>query len=211
VILVRRLFLIFVLILSLTSTAAHAIMVLSMNLEQMTGLADRIFLGTVLSSDDAFDEDGRWCNFVVFSVTEAFKGDVTAGTELKIKQVSQKPMEGLDGSVFSSTLFLGVPQYKVGEEILVLLAGDSAIGFTSPVGLSQGAFRVVVNEIGDKMVVNDAGNKGLFKKMTVQSALKARGISEARFQALISNPKAFHLDQMRSFLKVLTESKTSKE
>lgn len=134
----RRLFSILVLILGLSISTGHSTMVLSMNLDQMSQIADRIVLVKVLSSDHGSDENGRWSNFVTFFVEEVFKGDVTVGSILKIKQVSQKPKEGQDGNVIMGTLFRGVPEYKEGEEILLFLNGDSAIGFTSPVGLGQG-------------------------------------------------------------------------
>jgi hypothetical protein len=209
VIQVRRLFSILVLVLGLSISTGHATMVLSVNLDQMSQIADRIVLVRVLSSDNGSDENGRWSNFVTFFVEEAFKGDVTVGSILKIKQVSQKPREGQDGSVVMGTLFRGLPQYKEGEEALLFLNGDSAIGFTSPVGLGQGAFRVMKDEFGGQMLVNDVGNVGLFKNMTFTSTLKTQGISETTFKTLISDPKNLYLDQMRVFLKMLIDTNES--
>jgi len=36
----------------------------------------------------------------------------------------------------------GLPRYAVGDEIVVFLRGESRRGFTSPVGLAQGVYRV---------------------------------------------------------------------
>jgi len=36
----------------------------------------------------------------------------------------------------------GIPQYSLGEEVVIFLRGESSRGFTSPVGLSQGVYRV---------------------------------------------------------------------
>ncbi len=198
-----------ILIVSFSVGQSKATMVLSVNLEQMTETADRIFLGTVQSVEDAYDSDGRWCQFVTFSIIETYKGNLSSN--LKIKQVNSKPTDTDDETIVRSTMFQGVPQYKVGEEVVVFLHGDSPIGFTSPVGLSQGAFRVVKDDNGGKKLVNGAGNLGLFKKMKATPALKAQGIDSVRFQALSTSPKDLYLDQMRSMLKALTQKKAAKE
>ena len=36
----------------------------------------------------------------------------------------------------------GLPRYGVGEEVVLFLRGESGRGFTSPVGLGQGVYRV---------------------------------------------------------------------
>lgn len=194
-----------------SSPKAQATMVLSINLEQMTDIADRIFLGKVDSVEDAFDPEGRWCQYVRFSINEIYKGDLEVGDVLKIKQVNPKKMKTLDGTIIKSSLFSGVPQFKEGEEVIVFLAGESRIGFSSPVGLSQGAFRIVVDEFGTKKVVNGLGNIGLFKEMSARAEFKVQGIDEARFGALQAKPQDLSLDQMRSLLKILIKQKVEEE
>lgn len=181
-----------VLIFSSWAVPGQSTLVLSLNLEQMTELADRIFLAKVASTKDDFDAEGRWCQFTTFSVSEVYKGQV--GQQVTIKQVNAKPLPSLDGTVVQSTLFQGLPEYQHGEEVLVFLHGDSAIGFTSPVGLQQGAFRVVSDASGSKKLINGVGNRGLFQKMAHPSHL----------QALTGDPSNLDLEQMRSLLKELT-------
>jgi len=196
-----------VLSLSLLSVRAEAMMVIPLNLEGLTQMADRIFLGTVVSVDNRFDGEGRWCQLITFDVQESFKGDL--GTTVTIKQVNLNPLELSDGTVILSTVFRGVPQFEEGETVLVFLNGDSSIGFTTAVGLGQGAFRVKQNAFGHQMLVNDFNNAGLFKGMSVRPSFKAQGINEARMQALQSSPNKLYLDQMRTLLQGLTSSESN--
>ena len=45
-----------------------------------------------------------------------------------------------DGTI---TRVAGLPTYHVGEEVVLFLRNDSRRGFTSPVGFSQGTYRVI--------------------------------------------------------------------
>lgn len=198
----RRISILLILLaISLPFGAARATMVLAVNLEQMTQLADRIFVGEVVAVVDAYDEAGRWCQYITFSTSEVYKGNVEKS--LTIKQVNSKPVETADGTLVQSTLFRGVPQFNKGEDVLVFLHGDSAIGYTSPVGLAQGVFSITSDAKGQKQLVNGAGNRGLFRRMSVPAALQAQGVDAAQLQAMGSE---LSLDQMRSFIKILVGS-----
>lgn len=179
----------------------HAFMVLHSNLESLVRDADRIFLGKVLSVDPSQDRDGRSCDFITFEVSEAFKGEL--GKTVTIKQVSTRPTTLEDGTVVQSTLFRGIPIFKEGEEVLVLLSAGSKIGFTTTVGFDQGKFRAITDEFGQKKLINGTGNWRLFDGMQALSGFKSQGLSASRFQALQSNPKDLYLDQMRTILKAL--------
>jgi len=48
------------------------------------------------------------------------------------------------------------------------------------VGLGQGRFRVIRNAVGQRFVVNEAGNVGLFWEL--RSALESRGVRLTRKQ-----------------------------
>jgi hypothetical protein len=74
-----------------------------------------------------------------------------------------------------------MPQYQIGEESVIFLSAESRLGFTSPVGLQQGQFRVETDASEKKQVINGMGNHGLFigwkqspkfKSMTMTSTEK---------------------------------------
>ncbi len=53
-------------------------------------------------------------------------------------------------------------EYKKGEELVILLRPVSEYGLTSPAGLEQGRFRIVVDRNRRSTAVNGRGNFGLF-------------------------------------------------
>ena len=66
-----------------------------------------------------------------------------------------------------------MPQYKVGEEDVIFLSGESDVGLTAPIGIWQGKFDVKTSSTGEKLVVNGTGNRGLLRGGRQKSALKA--------------------------------------
>jgi len=80
----------------------------------------------------------------------------SGSTYLTIKQFGvADPLP--DGTV---TRIAGVSRYAVGEEIVLFLRDDSPRGFTSPVGLGQGVYRVSRNR-ARKSVRADAQRAGM--------------------------------------------------
>ena len=52
--------------------------------------------------------------------------------------------------------------YRIGEEVVLMLRRPSQIGLTSPVGLEQGRFRVERDALNNRIVRNGTDNAGLF-------------------------------------------------
>lgn len=174
-------------------------MVVPVNLEYMTQQADRIFLGQVLQVEDGLDEGGLWSQFVTFEVLEVYKGDLD--DTLTIKQINPAGPPGTE-SAGSVNLLAGVlPQYHVGQEVVVFLSPDSEIGFTSTIGLMQGTFYVMRDDSGEKIVVNSVQNNGLFKGLAVAALHAAPGLSAERLQALQARPASLGLKNMKAMVK----------
>ena len=115
---------------------AVATTVLPVSLQQMATTADTIFHGRATSNEVRLDpSSGRVATFTTFEVIEAIKGDV--GTSHTIKQIGGQ----LPGSNVR-LLVHGVPKFSVGEEYVVFLPQVSSLGFSSPIGLSQGKFNI---------------------------------------------------------------------
>src|SRR5262249_47327516 len=116
--------------------ALHALMVARLSLAEVTQQAARIVHATVSGVRSGRDDTGLPATWITLTVVQTLKGPEAA--QLMIKQYGvDAPLS--DGTV---TRLSGMPQYRVGEEIVLFLRADSREGFTSPVGLTQGAYRV---------------------------------------------------------------------
>jgi len=115
----------------------YATTVRPLGLEEMVALADRIFVGEVTEVKEGKDEHGTFVTYVTFSASHASKGEVPP--KLTIKQLGRRTPDE-SGRIFRIP---GLPTYHVGEEVVLFLHGTSQRGFTSPVGLGQGKFKVI--------------------------------------------------------------------
>ena len=111
-------------------------MVKRLSLVDVTHAAARIVHGIVVEVRSDRDETGLPATWITFAVVRTLKGP--PADRLTIKQLGvAAPLA--DGTI---TRIAGLPQYRVGEEVVVFLHGVSPRGFTSPVGFGQGAYRV---------------------------------------------------------------------
>jgi len=108
-------------------------------LEEVTQQADRIVHARVVAVQSGRDASGVAATWVTFDVKRTLKG---AGTEeLVVKQFgADTPLA--DGAVGRVA---GLPAYALGDEVVLFLRAPSARGFSSPVGLGQGVYRVRVS------------------------------------------------------------------
>jgi len=86
---------------------------------------------------------------VTLQVIEPLKG--TPGATLTFRQY-----------VFDITDRDSKLDYRIGEEVVVMLRRPSQIGLTSPVGLEQGRFRVERDALNNRVVRNGSDNASLF-------------------------------------------------
>jgi hypothetical protein len=116
--------------------ARATMMLRRLPLEAIAAGAARIVHGRVIDVVSGRDASGMPASWVTIDVDRPLKG-ASAGP-LTIKQLGA--MEPLpDGAVGAVA---GLPRWRRGEEVVVFLRGESRRGFTSPVGLGQGVFRV---------------------------------------------------------------------
>ena len=178
----------------LSGTQLGATTVQTVNLFEMVKLADRVFWGKYLKMKTAQDgATGLLVTAYTFEVREGIKG-VSAGETVVFRQISQ----GQKGFGIP-----GLPQYHEGQEALLFLHADSRIGLTSPVGLSQGVFRV--EKIQDYLgVSNSLGNRNLAHNVSAELAVgsgltdheqgeleKANPIPLSRFLSLVEKIQSY--------------------
>jgi hypothetical protein len=151
-------------------TPVFASQIRTLNLEQLTGHADRIFHGRCLSVTVGTDPDlGQTVTYVTFSQYRAMKGSFHGKLTVKLlgNQTSQAgPAEATEG----------IPRFEAGEEVVLFLYGESARGLTSPVGFGQGKFKVVKDKSRIPQAINGFSNERLLDGLSsaAQAKLGAR-------------------------------------
>ncbi len=124
-------------VLLLAPMSARATMLVKpMALDQITRQAVRIVHGTVTDIRLGRDQSGLPATWMQLAVAQTLKGPAAARVTIKQYGVSAPLADGTIARV------AGLPHYKVGQEVVLFLHGDSNYGFTSPVGLGQGVYRV---------------------------------------------------------------------
>jgi hypothetical protein len=187
----------------LVSAPVWALTVLQLNLEQLTGLSEKVFVGRCVDVTQEKDAKGRTVQKVTFDVLQMLKGEPE-------KQVTFQQLgfvegaAGLDAAtdVQVQSLDRDLPHYQVGEESVVFLSAPGGSGITAPVGLGQGKF--AVSGSGEaKTVVNAAGNRGLFIGANKSAKLKTMSLTSADKSLMAANGGALPYDAFVSFVKKL--------
>ena len=152
-----------ILVLIFSATALHATRVRLVNLEELTQRADRIFSGRVADVRDIEDPKlGRRVTLVTVDVDRAVKGRVD-------RTITFKQIAGPDPRTGVRSGIVGMPLYSKGEEVILFLAGESASGLTSPLGLGQGKFVILEDKKGQRRALNGAANKMLFSNLSLDA------------------------------------------
>jgi hypothetical protein len=135
----------------------RAMTLLPLDLPALTGQAERIFVGRVETVASGRDANGLPAVWTTFAVEQPLKGwHEAVPAHLTLKQLGAS-FGGADAPVVPHA---AVPRYRAGESVVLFVHPDSALGFTSPVGLGQGCFRITEHG-GVRTVENDVGNRNL--------------------------------------------------
>jgi hypothetical protein len=119
-----------------TAAGADALMLRRMTLGEQVREAGDIVHGVVAGVATSPDESGILATWVTVDVAQTLKG--AADRRLTFKQLG-----GTGQPVAGSLLHIAdLPSFVVGEDVVLLLRRPSRRGFTSPVGLADGVFRV---------------------------------------------------------------------
>lgn len=142
-------------LLSVSAQPTPAMTILPLDLPALTAQADRIFVGRVTRVASGRDASGLPATWTTFVVSEELKG--VAGRELTVKQLGTSLGEAGGATILPHP---ALPQYRPGESVVLFIQPESALGFTSPVGLGQGCFRIR-SDGGRSVAENDVGNRNL--------------------------------------------------
>jgi hypothetical protein len=180
----------------LVPARAAATTILPLDLVALTGAADRVFKGTVVSTRSGRDGRGLPATWTTFEIQESLKG--TLPHTLEIKQIgTEAPLA--DGAIYRVP---ALPHYQVGDEVILFLHPDSAAGFTSPVGLGQGRFRIRHGD-GAATAENDVGNVNLRSPARAAFARGAPGTGTAAAAAAAPSAAPIPVDDLMGQIRAL--------
>ena len=176
---------------------AFAFLTVQLNLEQLTILAERVFVGRCVDLREGRDRNGRPVQYVTFQVDETLKGP--EADQVTFKQILLKTDEA-EGRFTATTSFSQLPSYQVGEEAVVFLSEPSEIGFTAPVGLSQGKFVIETDAAGKRWVKNGLGNRGLFRGLRSSPRVKSLPLSSSQKAQLKGDRRTISYEDLVSWV-----------
>jgi hypothetical protein len=158
---------------------SSALTVLQLNLEQLTALSEKVFVGRCVGVEADGDFKGQRIQKVAFEVIEMLKGEPSKTVTFRqLGTVDGGEEFGMKDGVSLQGLERDLPRYHVGEEAVIFLSEAGGSGLTAPVGLVQGKFEVA-DKAGLKTVANGAGNRGLFIGADKSPRLKSMSLTPA--------------------------------
>ena len=164
--------------------------VLPLYLEELIDTSTVAFEGTCTDNrTEIEDATGFVVTHTTFAVHDVLKGSV--GTIHVIKQIGGSlPEEKLQYQVE------GIPRFNVGEEYVVFLAGVSAAGFSSPIGLQQGKFSIKSGSAGRQV-----RNGRDFKDMTARISAGLPPKAKAKLQQDRGAVTEMDLDEFKQMVR----------
>ncbi len=159
-----------------------------LSLSQMTAQAGRIVVGHVLSSvDHSIPAPGGGSIPITqytISVSDTLKGK--HAKTIVVRHVRMENKLFIVGKGKGASAKSEFPSYKADEDVVLFLTAESALGLSSPVGLTQGVFRVTKDVEGKPVsLVNGLGNAGLLEGMSSKS-MKLRKGGPASYTEFVS-------------------------
>lgn len=166
--------------------STRASLVLPVNIEAMVEKADVAFTGECIEAEtmvihpDAV-KDGLLVTSYTFEVAPdgVLKGVVPEKFTFKQWGATKEQADA-----YGAPYPVGIPHYQKGNTYTLFLTAETPLGLRAPVGLGQGNFNIVAGAGKAKMIVNDYGNRSLFKDISssakMTKALSAAGMTKAK-------------------------------
>lgn len=189
------------------SAQAMAMMVLSLNVEQLTNLAEKIFVGTCVSIEPQTDAEGRRIIEVTYAVSETLKG--SSESRVSFRQLAPPENGGEDvvrNGIRYHTSDVDLPSYSVGQENMIFLSEDGVLGLTAPIGITQGKFEIRQSVTGEKRIINSMGNEGLFRKTSKSPKIKALTLDKKEKSLLNVTSGDVDLEDFKSLVKKIVQT-----
>lgn len=196
----RKLFLLALtlLILFFSINQSNATKMLHRNAEELVSLSERIFVGICVSVEEQQLDfsNGSPLTYTeyTFEVLQSIKG--TGSETIVLRQVG---LAKGPGSI------IGMPAYDIDKKYLLFLRGDSEYGLASPIGLGQGAFKILKPKDGPELAINAFNNRGLFHRMNSQTLSKTAALPPEEKTILSQTHGPVDLENFISLIKIISD------
>jgi hypothetical protein len=169
---------------------------LSRSLDQLVDEADSIVHGFVLSSTIEPHPQLRnlMTQVVTLKVAETYKG--RPQKTLIFRQYVGNAERGNTAS-----------DYHKGQEVILLLGPVSEYGLTSPAGLEQGRFRIMLDRTHRPIAVNGRGNVGLFDRVEQAAHARNAPLSSHLTTVLRQNPAPLLVTDLEQIIRAFARSR----
>ena len=174
---------------------ANATMVLPLNLEEMAGRADKIFIGECESVVEGSDDNNFPATFVTYRVLEMIKGEATPRISFKQYGVLQNKLDRFresSATIEMTPYIYGQVTHAVGDRAVLFLRGDSELGFSGVVGMGQGKFLIRKDATGTPVAENAFHNAFCYRRMKKGSPLAGLKKKMLRTEGTATGPFPCH-------------------
>ena len=169
---------------------SHAMNTKPMNLSDLVRESKQIVVGNVSAVEQGMGANHLPYTDITVTVSESILG--TSGTTLTFRQFGlQSALPAVDGRKYVG-LVAGMPQYKVGAQVVLFLGNTSSLGYRTTIGLGQGKF-----ELKGGNLQNEVNNVGLFKDIN----LGRRYLDDKERHLVTTTQGAVGAETFLSFLK----------
>jgi hypothetical protein len=182
---------------------AKASLVLECGFDSLHRKAGTLFHGKCLERKEVVDGKPLPYTEYTFEVIQAVKGckdgQGKAMKTITIRHVGTTKGRPRKDGLVEAPLRFGLPEYAVGEEVVVFLTRESRLGLCAPVGLSQGKFSVVGKD--QKLFVKNPKRGKLFQSVDTSSF---QALARDEEKALTSGDDLIELKCFLSLCRKLT-------
>ncbi|MCH7753942.1 hypothetical protein IH970_02295 [candidate division KSB1 bacterium] len=177
---------------------SNATKMLHRNAEELVSLSERIFVGICVSVEEQQLDfsNGSPLTYTeyTFEVLQSIKGTGSETVVLRQVGLAKGP-----GSI------IGMPAYDIDKKYLLFLRGDSEYGLASPIGLGQGAFKILKPKDGPELAINAFNNRGLFHRMNSQTLSKTAALPPEEKTILSQTHGPVDLENFISLIKIISD------
>ena len=168
------------------------------NVEELVSLSERIFVGICVSVEEQQLDFSNGSPLIYTEYTfEVLQSIKSAGSERVV--LRQVGLAKGPGSI------IGMPAYDINKKYLLFLREDSEYGLASPIGLGQGAFKILKTKGGSELAINAFNNQGLFHRMDSKTLSKTAALTQEEKAIMSQTHGPIDLENFINLIKIISD------